>query len=152
MHWNAGSVIWITDPDPAAQCIRILCPGSIVKISGGADPDPYVFGPPGPASRFVSHKYGSESGSGSLLTRDTWRMTLHGPGRAAQRVSGHHEPRICLSGHHLVSIRLPVFLAVLRIYRIHTFLGLLDPDPLVRGMDPDPALDPDPDPSIIMQK
>jgi hypothetical protein len=35
------------------------------------------------------------------------------------------------------------------------FLGLLDPDPdpLVRGMDPDldPALDPDPDPSIIKQ-
>jgi hypothetical protein len=27
--------------------------------------------------------------------------------------------------------------AVLRI-RIHVFLGLLDPDPLVRGMDPDP--------------
>jgi hypothetical protein len=26
-----------------------------------------------------------------------------------------------------------------------------NPDPLVRGMDPDPALDPDPDPSIIMQ-
>ncbi len=44
------------------------------------------------------------------------------------------------------------------------FFDLLDPDPLVRGMDPDPypaldpdpdpypALDPDPDPSIIMQK
>ncbi len=34
------------------------------------------------------------------------------------------------------------------------FLGLPDPDPLVRGMDPDtdPDLDPDPDPSIIMQK
>ncbi len=29
------------------------------------------------------------------------------------------------------------------------FLGLPDPDPLVRGMDPDPALDPDTDPSII---
>ena len=29
------------------------------------------------------------------------------------------------------------------------FLGLQDPDPLVRGMDLDPALDPDP--SIIMQ-
>ena len=29
---------------------------------------------------------------------------------------------------------------------IHMFLGLQDPDPLVRGMDPDP------DPSIIMQK
>ena len=39
--------------------------------------------------------------------------------------------------------------AVLRI-RIHMFLGLPDPDPLVRGMDPDPFLDPDP--SIIMQK
>ena len=34
------------------------------------------------------------------------------------------------------------------------FLGLPDPDPLVRGMDPapDPAPDPDPDPSIIMEK
>jgi hypothetical protein len=49
--------------------------------------------------------------------------------------------------------------AVLRIrirIWIHMFLGLLDPDPdpLVRGMDPDPdtALDPDRDPSIIMQK
>jgi hypothetical protein len=33
------------------------------------------------------------------------------------------------------------------------FLGLLDPDldSLVKGMDPDPALDPDPDPSIIKQ-
>ncbi len=40
------------------------------------------------------------------------------------------------------------FKAVLRIriYRIHMFLGLPDPDPLVRVMDPDP------DPSIIMQK
>jgi hypothetical protein len=38
--------------------------------------------------------------------------------------------------------------------RIHMFLGLPDPepDPLVRGIDPDPALDPDLDPSIIMQK
>jgi hypothetical protein len=31
------------------------------------------------------------------------------------------------------------------------FLGLPDPDPLVRGMDPDPdhALDPDPDTSFV---
>ncbi len=36
----------------------------------------------------------------------------------------------------------------IRIHRIHMFLGQLDPDPLVRGMDSDPA----PDPSIIMQK
>jgi hypothetical protein len=28
--------------------------------------------------------------------------------------------------------------------RIHIFLGLPDPDPLVRGMDPDKASDPDP--------
>ncbi len=28
--------------------------------------------------------------------------------------------------------------------RIHVFFGLPDLDPLVRGMDPDPALDPDP--------
>jgi hypothetical protein len=40
--------------------------------------------------------------------------------------------------------------AVLRI-RIHMFLGLLDPDPVVGSMDPDPALDPVPDPSIIKQ-
>ncbi len=41
-----------------------------------------------------------------------------------------------------------------KIHRIHVFFGLPDPDldPLVRGMDPDPALDPDPDLSIIMQK
>jgi hypothetical protein len=38
----------------------------------------------------------------------------------------------------------------IRIHRIHMFLGLPDPDPLVSGMDLDPALDPDP--SIIMQK
>ncbi len=47
-----------------------------------------------------------------------------------------------------------VLSAVLRIrirnYRIHVFLGLLDldPDPLVRGMDPDLDLDP----SNIKQK
>jgi hypothetical protein len=34
----------------------------------------------------------------------------------------------------------------IRIHRNHLFFGFPDPDPLVRGMDPDP------DPSIIMQK
>jgi hypothetical protein len=34
--------------------------------------------------------------------------------------------------------------------RIHMFFDLLDPDPLVRGTDPDLALDQDP--SIIKQK
>jgi hypothetical protein len=44
----------------------------------------------------------------------------------------------------------PVFR--IRSQQIRMFLGLLDPDPgpLVRGMDPDPA--PDPNPSVIMQK
>jgi hypothetical protein len=36
----------------------------------------------------------------------------------------------------------------IRIHQIHMFLDLPDPDPLVRGMDPDL----DPDPSIIKQK
>jgi hypothetical protein len=39
-----------------------------------------------------------------------------------------------------------VFRIRIRIHRIHMFLGILDPDPLVRGMDPDP------DPSIVVQK
>jgi hypothetical protein len=43
-----------------------------------------------------------------------------------------------------------VLVAVFRIHRIHMFLGLPDPDPLVRGMEPDP--DPAPDLSIIKQK
>ncbi len=41
----------------------------------------------------------------------------------------------------------------IQIHWIHVFLGLLDPDPLVRGMDPDldpdslvRGMDPDPDP------
>jgi hypothetical protein len=38
----------------------------------------------------------------------------------------------------------------IRIRWIRMFLGVLDPDPLVGGMDPDPA--PDPDPPIIKQK
>jgi hypothetical protein len=42
----------------------------------------------------------------------------------------------------------PVFR--IRIHRIHVFFGLPDLDPLFRGMDPDPALDPDA--FIIMQK
>jgi hypothetical protein len=35
-----------------------------------------------------------------------------------------------------------VFRIRIRIHRIHMFLGLLDPDPSVRGMDPDPVSDP----------
>jgi hypothetical protein len=44
--------------------------------------------------------------------------------------------------------RSPLFLAVfrIRIHWVHMFLGFPDPDPLVRGMDPDPV------PSIIKLK
>jgi hypothetical protein len=45
-----------------------------------------------------------------------------------------------------ISVSAAVFFSV---FRIHVFFGL--PDPLLRGMDPDPALDADPNPSI-MQK
>jgi hypothetical protein len=40
----------------------------------------------------------------------------------------------------------------IRIHRILVFLGLLDPEILVRGMDPDPDPYPDLDPSNIKQK
>ncbi len=50
---------------------------------------------------------------------------------------------------HFSQLLQPVLRIRIR-FRIHMFLGLPDPDPLVRGMDLDPALDPDP--SSIMQK
>jgi hypothetical protein len=53
------------------------------------------------------------------------------------------------STYYYKGLRSQVVLRI-RIHRIHVFLGLLDPDPLVRRMDPDPA--PDPVPSIIKQK
>ncbi len=48
----------------------------------------------------------------------------------------------------VLRIRFRIRNRIHRIYRIHMFSGLQDPDPdpLVKGMDPDP------DPSIIMQK
>jgi hypothetical protein len=49
-----------------------------------------------------------------------------------------------LEGDTGTTVQLPAVLRI-RIRRIRMFLGLLDPDPLVRGTDPDPA----PDPSII---
>ncbi len=36
--------------------------------------------------------------------------------------------------------------------RIHMFLGLLDPDQLVRGMDPDTDTAPDPEPVLSLSK
>jgi hypothetical protein len=40
----------------------------------------------------------------------------------------------------------------IRVHRTYVFFGLPDADALIRAMDPDPALDPDPDPAIIKQK
>jgi hypothetical protein len=57
----------------------------------------------------------------------------------------------CGSGSRRAKITTKIEKAVLPI-RIHMFLGLPDPDPLVRGIDPDPDPALDPDPSIIMQK
>ncbi len=58
-------------------------------------------------------------------------------------------PAAC--GGHFINWTLTIAFVVLRIRirRIRMFLGLQkDPDPLVGGMDPDPA----PDPSITKQK
>ncbi len=54
---------------------------------------------------------------------------------------------IPLSNLYLTNAVLRIRIRI-RIHRIQVVLGLLDPDPLVRGMD----LDPDLDPSIIRQK
>jgi hypothetical protein len=66
----------------------------------------------------------------------------------------YHEPSALLQHINVKEfIQLQAVLRIrIRIQRIHMFLGFPDRDPLVRGIDPDPALDLDPDPSIIMQK
>ncbi len=66
-------------------------------------------------------------------------------------------PQICQKKEKLSFLRLPwaeIFIwpvlrirIRIRIHRIHVFFGLPDRNPLVRGVDPDPDLDPDP--SII---
>jgi hypothetical protein len=63
----------------------------------------------------------------------------------AQEIFSLSTERIARSTLHLKAV------LRIRIHRIHMFLGLTYPDPLVRGRDrdPDPALDPDP--SIIMK-
>ncbi len=55
------------------------------------------------------------------------------------------DPSIFIIEHHDANKK-PVLR--IRIHQIHMFLGLLDPDPSVRGMNPDP----NPDPSITKQK
>jgi hypothetical protein len=73
-----------------------------------------------------------------------------------QRDNSTHHEHIAKESTSIRSDILSFYQAVfrIRIHRIHMFLGLPDPDPLVLGMDPDsaPDSDPDPDPSIIIQK
>ncbi len=82
-----------------------------------------------------------------LLCHDSLHLQREGKNHHQHHRSGTALPGLhsCRQGKFVRS----VFSAVLRI-RIHMFLGLLDPDPLVRGMDPD--LDPDSDPSIIKEE
>ena len=75
--------------------------------------------------------------------------------RACQLVLG--AGAVSMAGLKTITIRSPLvtvvlsYLPMLRI-RIHMILGLLDPDPSVRGMDPDSASDPDLDPFITKPK
>ncbi len=77
-----------------------------------------------------------------------------------QRDNSTHHEHIAKESTSIRSDILSFYQAMfrIRIHRIHMFLGLPDPDPLVIGMDPDsapdsaPDSDPDPDPSIIIQK
>jgi hypothetical protein len=71
-----------------------------------------------------------------------------------QRDNSTHHEHIAKESTSIRSDILSFYQAVfrIRIHRIHMFLSLPDPDPLVRGMDPDSDRDSDLDPSIIMQK
>jgi hypothetical protein len=69
-----------------------------------------------------------------------------------QRDNSTHHEHIAKESTSIRSDILSFYQAVFRIHRIHMFLGLPDPDPLVRFMDPDSDPAPAPDPSIIMQK
>ncbi len=68
----------------------------------------------------------------SSMTAATWRWTS---GSATPRIS--RSPAVQVYVNYKLLNNCVWFKTVLRIrIRIHMFLGLLDPDPLVRGMDP----------------
>ncbi len=90
--------------------------------------DPNVYGPPG------SRRYRTVNDENSRIRIHLSKARIRGIRNTSESV---------IPDHNLKFLAFPA--PVLRI-RIHVFLGLQDPDPdpLVRGMDPDP--------SIIMQK
>jgi hypothetical protein len=112
---------------------KIAGSGSISQKHGSEDPDP------DPPQNVMDPEHWSElSWLVVILRKQPLSYIGNLPGNS----------RLCTCEIESLHI-IPIIYAVLRI-RIHMFLGLPDPDPPVRGMDP--ALDPDPDPSIIMQK
>jgi hypothetical protein len=72
----------------------------------------------------------------------------HGLGKVPAQ--GRRGEELQAGGLHLMIVSKSVLRIRIRIHRIRMFLGLPDPapDPLVRGMDPEPV----PDPSVILQK
>ncbi len=95
-----------------------------------------------------------------LLHHSRQLLQLVDPEKLGQRhfssgnQKAHHQPgksyygMMTLLQCWALSLQQDVYLSVLRIrvHRVRMFMGLLDPDPLVRGMDSDP------NPSIVKQK
>jgi hypothetical protein len=73
----------------------------------------------------------------ALLDLDTFLESGFGPGAKKLIKILTNEPDF--QPYKMAFVPRYVFLSVFRI-RIHMFLGLPDPDPLVRGMDPDPSI------------
>ncbi len=88
----------------------------------------------------------SENESGSTVIFGSGSATLSRSGYFVIAHIFYFTSRIATDWFVLSELLEPVLRIRIRIYQIHMFLGLLDPDPLVRGMDPDP------DPSITKQK
>jgi hypothetical protein len=104
--------------------------------------------------QFEKLSVGGAEGGGEGAEAESKRQKRGGKGMVkAKKKEADIDKRIILSmaprgKKKAVTVVQAVFRIRIWIHRIHMFWGL--PDPLVRGMDPDPALDPDP--SIIMQK
>ncbi len=80
-----------------------------------------------------------------LLRLEVGRLQQCGAAAARFQEENGTNARLQLPLNHSLQHKVHMYpLAVLRIriHRIHMFLGLLDPDPdpLVRGMDPDPPI------------
>ncbi len=85
--------------------------------------NPYLFGPPGPESGSESFYRRAKIVRKTLIPTVLWLLFDY------------------LSSKNDVNVPSKAVLQIrIRIHRIHMFLGILDPDPLFRGMDPDPSI------------